>query len=137
MARWRDESGVPSLAQLHPARGRPYASCVQHRDRQWSIGSGYRSTFVALVEFGMSRRTDAYGTVDFDKISGARRVEAPRSKAQTGVALGPCTIFEPHGSGVNSSAVQCSAVQCAATRLPRSQKKVPRTAPFCTTGSFG
>ncbi|MEW9582746.1 hypothetical protein [Paraburkholderia sp. DGU8] len=84
----------------------------------------------------MSRRTDAYGTVDFDKISGAGRIEVPRSKAQTGVALGPCTIFEPHGSGVNSSAVQCSAVQCAATRLPRSQKKVPRTAPFCTTGSF-
>jgi hypothetical protein len=52
------------------------------------------STFVALVEFGLSTRTDASGTVYFDNISGERRVEVPRSKAQTGVALGPSTIFD-------------------------------------------
>jgi predicted porin len=34
-----------------------------------------------------------YGTVDFDKVSGAASVELPGKSNQTGVALGLRTIF--------------------------------------------
>jgi len=61
--------------------GRARHAFNQRRDRPWSIASGSGCTFVALVEFGLSTRTDASGTVDFDEISGERRVEVLRSKA--------------------------------------------------------
>lgn len=57
------------------------------------LGSGYRYTFVALAEYAPSKRTEVYGTVDFDKVSGAASVELPGRDNQTGVALGLRTIF--------------------------------------------
>ncbi|MBB5469490.1 putative porin [Paraburkholderia sp. CI2] len=57
------------------------------------LGSGYRYTFVALAEYALSKRTEVYGTVDFDKVSGAASVELPGRDNQTGVALGLRTIF--------------------------------------------
>ncbi|WP_233807435.1 porin [Paraburkholderia sp. HP33-1] len=57
------------------------------------LGSGYRYTFVALAEYALSKRTEVYGTVDFDKVSGAASVELPGRNNQTGVALGLRTIF--------------------------------------------
>jgi predicted porin len=57
------------------------------------VGSGYRYTFVALAEYALSKRTEVYGTVDFDKVSGAASVELPGRSNQTGVALGMRTIF--------------------------------------------
>lgn len=56
-------------------------------------GSGNRYTFVTLAEYALSRRTEVYGTVDFDKVSGAASVELPGKNNQTGVALGLRTIF--------------------------------------------
>ncbi|WP_429493976.1 porin [Paraburkholderia sp. RAU6.4a] len=57
------------------------------------LGSGYRYTFVALAEYALSKRTEVYGTVDFDKVSGAATVELPGRDNQTGVALGLRTVF--------------------------------------------
>ncbi|WP_407945283.1 porin [Paraburkholderia antibiotica] len=57
------------------------------------LGSGYRYTFVALAEYALSKRTEVYGTVDFNKVSGAASVELPGRDNQTGVALGLRTIF--------------------------------------------
>ncbi|MFM0628099.1 porin [Paraburkholderia xenovorans] len=57
------------------------------------LGSGNRYTLVALAEYALSKRTEVYGTVDFDKVSGAASVELPGKSNQTGVALGLRTIF--------------------------------------------
>lgn len=57
------------------------------------LGSGNRYTLVALAEYALSRRIEVYGTVDFDKVSGAASVELPGKNNQTGVALGLRTIF--------------------------------------------
>ncbi|REG50869.1 putative porin [Paraburkholderia sp. BL6669N2] len=57
------------------------------------LGSGNRYTLVALAEYALSKRTEVYGTVDFDKVSGAASVELPGKNNQTGVALGLRTIF--------------------------------------------
>jgi predicted porin len=40
------------------------------------------------------KRTEVYGTVDFDKILGTAPVESPGKSNQTGVALGLRTIFQ-------------------------------------------
>ncbi|MBB5505520.1 putative porin [Paraburkholderia sp. JPY681] len=57
------------------------------------VGSGYRYTFVGLAEYALSKRTEVYGTVDFDQVSGAASVELPGRNNQTGVALGLRTTF--------------------------------------------
>jgi predicted porin len=57
------------------------------------LGSGNRYTFVALAEYALSKRTEVYGTVDFNKVSGAADVELPGRDNQTGVAIGLRTIF--------------------------------------------
>ncbi|PQV46423.1 porin-like protein [Paraburkholderia sp. BL21I4N1] len=57
------------------------------------LGSGNRYTFVAPAEYALSKRTEVYGTVDFDRVSGAASVELPGKNSQTGVALGLRTIF--------------------------------------------
>ncbi|MCC8396707.1 porin [Paraburkholderia sp. MMS20-SJTR3] len=57
------------------------------------LDSGYRYTFVGLAEYALSKRTEVYGTVDFNKVSGAASVELPGRNNQTGVALGLRTIF--------------------------------------------
>ncbi|MGF6758657.1 porin [Paraburkholderia sp. GAS42] len=57
------------------------------------VGSGNRYTFVALAEYALSKRTEVYGTVDFNKVSGAADVELPGRSNQTGVAIGLRNIF--------------------------------------------
>jgi predicted porin len=58
-----------------------------------AMGDGYRYTFVAMAEYARSKRTDAYGTVDFDKVSGAASVDLPGRNNQAGVALGLRTML--------------------------------------------
>lgn len=53
-----------------------------------ALASGNRYTVVALAEYSLSKRTEVYGTVDFNKVSGAAAVELPGRSNQTGVALG-------------------------------------------------
>ncbi len=48
---------------------------------------------MALAEYALSKRTEVYGTMDFDKVSGAASVGLPGKDHQTGVALGLRTIF--------------------------------------------
>lgn len=57
------------------------------------LGSGNRYTLVGLAEYALSKRTEVYGTVDFDKVSGAASVELPGKNNQTGIAIGLRTIF--------------------------------------------
>jgi predicted porin len=58
-----------------------------------ALGSGNRYTGVAVAEYSLSRRTEVYGTVDFNKVTGAATVELPGTSNQTGVSLGLRTIF--------------------------------------------
>jgi predicted porin len=58
-----------------------------------TTGSGSRCTVVALAEYSLSKRTEVYGTVDFNKVSGAASVELPGRGNQTGVALGLRNFF--------------------------------------------
>ncbi|TCG08330.1 porin [Paraburkholderia steynii] len=58
-----------------------------------AVGSGNRYTGVAVAEYSLSKRTEVYGTVDFNKVTGAATVELPGTSNQTGVSLGLRTIF--------------------------------------------
>jgi predicted porin len=58
-----------------------------------AVGSGNRYTLVTLAEYAVSKRTYLYGTVDFNKVSGAAAVELPGKNNQTGVALGMRHVF--------------------------------------------
>ncbi|SAL44246.1 porin [Caballeronia peredens] len=58
-----------------------------------ATGSGNRYTGVALAEYALSKRTEVYGTVDFNKVTGAAEVELPGRSNQTGVSIGLRTIF--------------------------------------------
>ena len=58
-----------------------------------TTGSGSRYTVVALAEYSLSKRTEVYGTVDFNKVSGAASVELPGRNNQTGVAIGLRNFF--------------------------------------------
>jgi predicted porin len=58
-----------------------------------ALGSGSRYTVVALAEYSLSKRTEVYGTVDFNKVDGAAGVELPGRGNQTGVALGLRNFF--------------------------------------------
>jgi predicted porin len=57
------------------------------------LANGNRYAIVALAEYALSKRTEVYGTVDFNKVNGAATVELPGRSNQTGVALGLRTIF--------------------------------------------
>jgi predicted porin len=57
------------------------------------LGSGNRYTGVALAEYSLSKRTEVYGTVDFNKVTGAGTVELPGRSNQTGIAIGLRNIF--------------------------------------------
>ncbi|MCW0098766.1 porin, partial [Burkholderia pseudomallei] len=57
------------------------------------LDSGNRYTVVGLVEYALSKRTEIYGTVDFNKVNGAATVEMPGRSNQTGVAIGLRNIF--------------------------------------------
>jgi predicted porin len=41
-----------------------------------------------LAEYLLSKRTEVYGTVDFNKVNGAAAVELPGRSNQTGFAIG-------------------------------------------------
>ncbi|WP_250455180.1 porin [Caballeronia sp. ATUFL_M2_KS44] len=56
-------------------------------------GSGNRYTGVAVAEYALSKRTEVYGTVDFNKVTGAGVVELPGRSNQTGVSLGLRNLF--------------------------------------------
>jgi predicted porin len=58
-----------------------------------ATGSGNRYTGVALAEYALSKRTEVYGTVDFNKVTGAADVELPGRSNQTGVSVGLRNIF--------------------------------------------
>ncbi|MGF6609347.1 putative porin [Paraburkholderia sp. WSM4175] len=58
-----------------------------------TTGSGSRYTVVALAEYSLSKRTEVYATVDFNKVSGAAAVELPGRSNQTGVAIGLRNFF--------------------------------------------
>ncbi|MFK0378724.1 porin [Pandoraea sp. NPDC090278] len=51
-------------------------------------GDGSRETYVLLAEYGFSRRTTLYGTVDYSVGHGAQRAEFPNNRDQTGVGIG-------------------------------------------------
>jgi predicted porin len=58
-----------------------------------TLGSGSRYTAVALAEYSLSKRTEVYGTVDFNKVNGAAAVELPGRSNQTGFAIGLRNFF--------------------------------------------
>ncbi|WP_179405416.1 porin [Burkholderia guangdongensis] len=58
-----------------------------------SLASGNRYAIVGLAEYALSKRTEVYGTVDFNKATGAATVELPGRNNQTGVAIGLRNIF--------------------------------------------
>jgi predicted porin len=58
-----------------------------------SLGSGTRYTAVALAEYALSKRTEVYGTVDFNRVNGAATVELPGRSNQAGFALGLRNFF--------------------------------------------
>ncbi|WP_458766298.1 porin [Cupriavidus basilensis] len=55
--------------------------------------SGKRYTAVALAEYSLSKRTQIYGTVDFNKVSGGATTELPGKSNQLGIAGGVRHIF--------------------------------------------
>lgn len=55
--------------------------------------SGKRLTGVLLAEYSLSRRTQLYGTVDYNRVSGAAATELPGRGNQTGVAVGMRHVF--------------------------------------------
>lgn len=55
--------------------------------------SGNRYTVVALAEYSLSKRTEVYGTVDFNTVNGAADVELPGRSNQTGIAVGLRNFF--------------------------------------------
>ena len=58
-----------------------------------TLGSGSRYTVVELAEYQFSKRTEVYGTVDFNRVSGAATVELPGRSNQTGIAIGMRSFF--------------------------------------------
>lgn len=55
--------------------------------------SGRRYTAVAVAEYSLSKRTQLYGTVDFNKVSGGATTELPGKSNQLGIAAGVRHIF--------------------------------------------
>ena len=58
-----------------------------------TLGSGNRYAIVGVAEYALSKRTEIYGTVDFNKVNGAATVELPGRSNQTGIAIGVRNIF--------------------------------------------
>ncbi|CAG9175561.1 porin [Cupriavidus pampae] len=55
--------------------------------------SGNRYTGVLLAEYSLSKRTQVYGTVDFNKVTGAAEANLPGKNNQTGFGAGIRHIF--------------------------------------------
>jgi predicted porin len=58
-----------------------------------NLGSGKRYTLVAETEYALSKRTQLYGTVDYNKVKGAQSIELANGKSQTGLGVGIRHIF--------------------------------------------
>ncbi|RQZ27148.1 porin [Burkholderia sp. Bp9090] len=58
-----------------------------------TLGSGSRYTLVELAEYELSKRTEIYCTVDYNRVTGAASVELPGRGNQTGVAIGMRSFF--------------------------------------------
>lgn len=58
-----------------------------------TLGSGNRYAIVGVAEYSLSKRTEIYGTVDFNKVNGAATVELPGRSNQTGISIGVRNIF--------------------------------------------
>ena len=58
-----------------------------------SNNQGNRYTGVLLAEYSLSKRTQVYGTVDYNKVTGGTKTELPGKNNQTGAALGIRHIF--------------------------------------------
>lgn len=81
---------TPALA----ITGAFYYDTMKHVNAQaGDDGDGKRYTAVLLAEYALSRRTQVYGTVDYNKVSGAVYTELPGKSNQTGVAVGVRHIF--------------------------------------------
>lgn len=55
--------------------------------------NGRRYTGVLLAEYSLSKRTQVYGTIDYNKVSGGTDTELPGRGNQTGAAVGIRHIF--------------------------------------------
>lgn len=55
--------------------------------------SGKRYTGVLLAEYALSRRTQLYTTLDYNKVSGGAQTQLPGKNNQTGLALGIRHVF--------------------------------------------
>jgi len=58
-----------------------------------NLGSGKRYTLVAETEYALSKRTQLYGTVDYNKVKGAQSIELANGKSQTGLGVGIRHLF--------------------------------------------
>lgn len=58
-----------------------------------SGNAGKRYTGVLLAQYALSKATQVYGTVDYNKVSGGAVTELPGASNQTGVAIGLRHIF--------------------------------------------
>ncbi|KVT73463.1 porin [Burkholderia ubonensis] len=58
-----------------------------------TLASGNRYAIVGIAEYALSKRTEVYGTVDFNKTNGAANVQLPGRSNQTGIAIGLRNIF--------------------------------------------
>lgn len=58
-----------------------------------TLGRGVRYSAVVLAEYSLSKRTEVYGTVDFQRGTGAATVDFPGRNNQTGVAIGIRNMF--------------------------------------------
>jgi len=79
---------TPALALT----GAFYYDFIQNKNGLADNG-GHRYTGVALAEYSFSKRTQVYGTVDYNHVSGGATTELPGANSQFGVAAGIRHIF--------------------------------------------
>lgn len=86
---------IGTTYQLTPAlalTGAFYYDYIKNKDGIAGNG-GHRYAGVALAEYSLSKRTQVYGTVDYNHVSGGATTELPGSNSQIGVAAGIRHIF--------------------------------------------
>ena len=81
--------------QLTPALALTGAFYYDDIDNKNGIAgnSGKRYTGVLLAEYALSKRTQVYGTVDYNKVKDGVITELPGKSNQTGMAVGIRHIF--------------------------------------------
>ncbi|MDF3838579.1 porin [Cupriavidus basilensis] len=92
----KDALGYVGLTyQLTPAlalTGVFYGDHIQNKNGI-ANNAGNRYTGVLLAEYSLSKRTQVYGTVDYNKVTGGVNTELPGKNNQTGAAVGIRHIF--------------------------------------------